>query len=72
LEKRHTDGEALDGFVFGCAASTVGATDWLGVSTTMLVATVISRRHQFPFSYEGMAREYLLLRVMVATTKFKK
>jgi hypothetical protein len=37
-----TNGKTFDCFVFGCATSTIGATDWFGVSTTMLVATVIS------------------------------
>jgi hypothetical protein len=41
-EGGHTDGEALDGFVFGGAAGTVGAADGLDVATAMFIAAVIS------------------------------
>lgn len=39
-----TNGETFDGFVFGGAACTVGATDWFGVSASMFVAAVVSAR----------------------------
>jgi hypothetical protein len=38
---RHTDSEAFDCLVLGSTAGTVGAADWFGVATTMLVTTVI-------------------------------
>jgi hypothetical protein len=41
---RRTNSEALDGFVLGSAAGAVGAADWFGVATAMLVATVVSAR----------------------------
>jgi hypothetical protein len=41
-ERRHTDGEAFDGFVLGGAAGTVGTADGLDVATAMFIAAVIS------------------------------
>ena len=38
---RHTDSEAFDCLVLGSATGTVGAADWFGVATTMLVTTII-------------------------------
>src|SRR5690348_4429798 len=44
--KKDTNCEALDGFVLRSATSTVGAADRLGMSTAMLVATVVPNSNQ--------------------------
>jgi hypothetical protein len=61
--RKCTNSEALDGFIFWGAASTIGAAYWFGVSTTMFVATIVS---VIRLRLQGEEWIYLLLRVIVA------